>query len=176
MIKKITPKKVLIVVLGLAIIGFMIFAMYSQYKIIQKTHDEIATESTLIEKAESNLRVLQTLKEYEDVMLEQISTLEEAIPPTADEFGTILYLEEALEFSHSEINDIRFNNHVAQEDYNEMPIRVSYEGYYHGLVALIDNLQSGKRIVRIDGVRISRGSEGFPHIKADIDISLFYSK
>ncbi|KUO50592.1 MAG: hypothetical protein APF76_08060 [Desulfitibacter sp. BRH_c19] len=173
--KKINLKKVSIGILGVAVLGFMLFSMYTQFMSLQLVKEDISKEELLITKAEKNLKALKSLKEQEELMLAHVKLLDEAMPPSADEYGAILYIQEALQFPDSEVIDIRFSDRVSNGDYSEMPVKVGYEGYYHGLVTFLDNLQNGSRIVRIDGVKIARGSEGFPQIKADIDMSTFYT-
>ena len=172
--KKITPQKAVIALFCTAVFGFTLFAIYSQILSLQTVKAQIKAEQNLIVKARKNLQVLNTLREHETFMVNQIKILNNAIPPVVDELSTILHIESALGFPESEIIDIRFESKISKDGYDELPVKVIYEGYYHGLTAFLNNLQHGSRIIRIDSVRISRGSAGFPHIKADINISTFY--
>ena len=47
---------------------------------------------------------------------------------------------------------------VPKKDYDEMPIKLTFEGHYHGLLILLDNLQNWKRNVRVNEVKVSKGS------------------
>lgn len=172
---KIDRKKVLIIAGYALLVGSIFFTIYTQILAYKTSLEGIDIEKELIAKAEKNLEFLNNLQQNEAEMAKQLRVLDEAIPSTANEYETIYYIENALEFPTDELLNINFSSKVQRDDYGELPIKIDFSGYYHGLVAFLNNLQGGPKIVRINGIKISRGSEGFPQIKAEIDLSTFYT-
>jgi Tfp pilus assembly protein PilO len=78
--------------------------------------------------------------------------------------------------SKTDLLEVHFEKRVSKEGYDEMPIKLIFEGRYHGLLILLDNLQNWNRNVRVNDVRVNEGRDELPQIKAEITAAAFYQQ
>ncbi|MEG3068017.1 MAG: type 4a pilus biogenesis protein PilO [Syntrophaceticus schinkii] len=62
--------------------------------------------------------------------------------------------------SKTDLLQVRFEKRIPKKGYDEMPIKLTFEGRYHGLLILLDNLQNWERNVRVNEVKVGKGSRG----------------
>jgi len=151
------------------------FLLYDQFNKLNAVKDIAATEKVEMQNARAELERLKEIKEQEPQMQEQLALLERLMPVQPDENILITDINAVSQDSYTHLMQIRFEQRGVRENYTEMPFKIVFEGQYHGLLELLGSLQAGERAVRINEVKVGKGKEELPQIKAEIAASAFFT-
>jgi type IV pilus assembly protein PilO len=162
--------------LGCAILGLITFLMYNQVIAFKAARDMAATEQAAVESARARLQELTRVKERSAGLQEQLALYNKILPAEPAEDMLITEINNIAQKSGMHFLQVRFEQRVKKQDYVEMPFRITFEGRYHALLDLLADLQDGPRALRIDNIKIGKGREELPQIKAEIAASAFYSE
>ncbi|HHV35937.1 MAG TPA: type 4a pilus biogenesis protein PilO [Syntrophomonadaceae bacterium] len=174
--KKRSQQTIISVVLGAAILACMIFLLYNQANALKEARFQVEQEESTLQKEEGRLLQLISLSKQAPELEERKARAEELIPAFPGESLLITGIQDLADKSKTDLLDVSFEKRVPKKGYDEMPIKLTFEGRYHGLLILLDNLQNWKRNVRVNEVKVSKGSEDLPQIKAEITAAAFYQE
>lgn len=174
--KKKTQQTVLSVVLGVAILACMIFLLYNQTGTLQEARAQVEQEELALQQEEARLLNLIALSKQASELEERKARAEALLPPLPKENTLITGMLDLGVTSKTDLLQVRFGERIPQQGYDEMPINLTFEGRYHGLLILLDNLQNWQRNVRIDEVKIGKGKDDYPWVKADLTAAAFYQQ
>ncbi|MGI6078974.1 MAG: type 4a pilus biogenesis protein PilO [Fastidiosipilaceae bacterium] len=172
--KKKQQQTILTVVLGVAILGCMIFLLYSQTNALKEARSQVEQEETALRQEERRLLNLIKLSKQVPELEERKAHAEALIPPLPNENLLITGIQDLADKSKTDLLQVRFETRIPKKGYDEMPIKLTFEGRYHGLLILLDNLQNWNRNIRVNEVKIGKGSKEYPQIKAEITAAAFY--
>ena len=164
-----------VLIAGFVVLAFLIFLLYIQIGALRTAWQEVSTEKTSLAKVQSRLQDLLAAREQFDGLQELLNRFDRLVPDQPDESDLLGDLETAADAACTDFNQIRFNNRVTQKGYMEMPLELTFIGRYQELLNLVDRLQNGPRVIRIDEIKLSKSNQDQLRLKADITASAFYS-
>lgn len=159
-------------IIAALVLGYFI---YRQVGIRADLHDEIEVEADRVSAAESRLDYLKDLAARSDEMEESLEIMAQLIPDHPLEPELIILLNDAAEAVDIGMLQVRFDERIEQEGYMEMPINLSFEGRYLQAIELLKSLAGSDRGIRIDDIRMGRGSEELPFLNILVRGSVFYA-
>lgn len=165
---------VITVVLGVAILACMIFLLYHQINTLKEARAVVEQEQISLQKEESRLNYLIQLSKQADELEQRKKYLAELVPPLPNENLLITGIQGLADQSDTDFLQVRFENRIYKEGHEEMPVILTFEGRYHGLLTLLDNMQTWNRALRINEVKVTRGRDDLPQIQAEIKAAAFY--
>lgn len=174
--KKKSQRTIIIVVLGVAILACMIYLLYNQTATLQEARDQVEQEEIALQREEANLLNLVALSKQAPELEERKAIAEALLPPLPKENTLLTGIQDLGDKSETDLLQVRFGERIPHQGYDEMPINLTFEGRYHGLLKLLDNLQNWQRNVRIDEVKIGKGKGDYPQVKADLTVAAFYQQ
>jgi Tfp pilus assembly protein PilO len=174
--KKKSQRTIISVVLGVAILACMIFLLYNQTSTLQEVRAQVEQEEIALQQEEARLLNLIALSKQASELEERKARAEALLPPLPKENTLITGMLDLGVTSKTDLLQVRFGERIPQQGYDEMPINLTFEGRYHGLLILLDNLQNWQRNVRIDEVKIGKGKDDYPWVKADLTAAAFYQQ
>ncbi|GBF32760.1 type IV pilus biogenesis protein PilO [Desulfocucumis palustris] len=161
-------------VLGIIGAAAMLFLLYHQLGLLQAARQERAAEGQTLERTRQHLRQLENTRDHAALLQLQLQALEQAIPTGAGEDELIEYMQRIADNTGSGFIQLTFGERSSKEGYTEMPFTVSFQGRYQGLVDLLGELQYGGRIITIDQLKIGKGQDELPNLRADITCKTYY--
>lgn len=171
---KLNSQEVLTALLGIVAVGCMLFLLYFQWGALNQARDEMAAEQQSVQIAQTRLQSLLAIREQAPVWEARLAKAERMIPGAPDENQLVKDLQSAAGQANTRLLEVRFDEYAAQDGYTEIPVRIAFEGRYHGLLDLLENLRNGPRTIRIDEIKTGKGDGEPPRIRADITASAFY--
>ncbi|MFY9272573.1 MAG: type 4a pilus biogenesis protein PilO, partial [Thermacetogeniaceae bacterium] len=141
---------------------------------LKEAREVVEQEQITLKKEQSRLNYLIQLSKQAEELEQRKKYLAELIPPLPDEDLLITGIQGLADQSNTDFLQVRFENRIAKEGYEEMPVILTFEGRYHGLLTLLDNMQTWNRVLRINEVRVSSGRDDLPQIQAEIKAAAFY--
>ena len=174
--KKKTQQTILSAVLGVAILACMLFLLYNQTNALKEARVQVEQEESAYKQEEGRLSYLIGLSRQAPELEQRKAKCEQLIPPLPNENLLITGIQGLADKSKTDLLQVRFEKRISKQDYEEMPVKLIFEGRYHGLLVLLDNMQNWNRALRIDEVKVGRGRDDLPQIKAEITAAAFYQK
>jgi flagellar basal-body M-ring protein/flagellar hook-basal body protein fliF len=133
-------------------------------------------EELALQQEEARLLNLIALSKQAPELEERKARAEALLPPLPKENTLLTGMQDLGVESKTDLLEVSFGERIPQQGYDEMPLNLTFEGRYHGLLKLLDNLQNWQRNVRIDEVKIGKGKDDYPWVKADLTAAAFYQQ
>lgn len=169
---KLSTDRIALILGGVALV-LMLFLIFQQFSSLGAAKEQVALEKQSFELMEKRLQQLEQAKASEEETRQKMERAIKAIPTSPDENVLINDLKYKADDSGTHFLEIKFENRVSKEGYLEMPFKVTFEGYYQGLVELMDSVKDGPRAVRINEMILKKGSqEGL--VRVELTASAFY--
>lgn len=148
----------LILAVAAVILGAVL--IYLQTGINSSLREEALTEQKLLAQAEARLARYRQLRDQAPAYRQQLADLRRMIPaaPQEDELIRKIYL--LADDAELRVVEIRFDERVGKEAFTEIPLAITVEGGYRGLLQLLDMLRAGDRAVRVDQIRVANQGAG----------------
>lgn len=139
------------------------------YLKIRKMNDEIERQGTRIAELEDQIRRGEAAKAQLPQLQEKVAKLEQQLDrlleilPDRRNVHILLNQFRALA-ERGDFNLLRVTpgREIEQEYFNEWPITLTLEGTYHNLAKFFDRMSRFKRIINVDGLRISANRSPSP--------------
>ncbi|MCL6638670.1 MAG: type 4a pilus biogenesis protein PilO [Firmicutes bacterium] len=171
------PGQALQALAGVLVLLLASFLLYKQVLALKNAGAALEREKAARQKA---LQTLQSLKEAEKQLPYLEDRLEKygrMLPAKPDEKGLIAGLNMCADESGVDLRQIHFGNRVKKDGYTEMPVDLVLEGRYRDILAfLLAIREDGRRIVRVDSVKMGRGQEDQTLVRAEVGARAFYSE
>ncbi len=166
---------ILLIVLAVIAVLALGFFIYRQVGIRADLLESIEVEEANVAAAKTRLDYLQDLAARSDEMEESLEIMSRLIPDEPLEDELIVQLSAEAEAVDIGLIQIRFDERSEGEGYVEMPINLSFEGRYLQAIELLKSLADSERGIRIDDIRMGRGSEDLPFLSITVRGSVFYA-
>lgn len=166
------PGGILTFVLGLIIMGFMVFLIYTQSSALGQANNLVQQERAALTADQDHLKTLKQLKKDHPNAREELNQVSKRIPTTPSEDDVINTMEKYAAESGLDCTEIVFLPRVANAGYSDMPFKAIFNGSYRGITNLLHRIQYGLRTMRIDDIKISQGDKS-GQLKAEIMVSAF---
>jgi len=164
---------ILAVVLGVVALGLMMFLIYVQVGALREAREAAAAERAALAGAKAQLEKLLDMRDQAPLWEARLAAAERLIPREPDENRLVSDMQDVAGRANTELLQVRFEERAARENFVEMPVKIAFQGRYHGLLDLLEDLEGGARAVRVDEVKVGRGRDGLPQIRADITAAVF---
>ena len=164
-----------VLIAGIAVLIFLVFILYIQVGALQSAWQDVATEKTSLAQVQLRLQDLLAAREQFNGLQELLNRFDRLVPAQPEESVLLGDLETAADAANTDFNQINFDNLVAQKGYVEMPLKLTFMGRYQELISLVDRLQNGPRVIRIDEIKLGKDVQDPLLLRADITASAFYS-
>lgn len=161
-------KKILLVILAIALILGMLVLIYFKVDGIKKSYEVLVAEKTELRRDEELLARLETLRDNEDELMENYNRVLKLMPEKPGEDEMIRYLQAKAETSMLKFVLIEFSPRVKESGYVGMPVKLSFSGNYGALLELLKLIADGERAIRVDAVNVGSPDDGSGQITADI--------
>ncbi len=172
--KRSSAGTILYTVVGVLLLALMLFLVYTQANRFLEMRSQVEQEMIALEEDEEYLLQLIQLRKDAPEIEERIAKAEGLIPPLPKEDLLLQDLSHLADISEIELLSVRFGKRTAKNGYEEMPMDLTFDARYHGLLTLLDHLQNWNRSIRINDVKIGQGKGGFPRISVNISTTAFY--
>jgi Tfp pilus assembly protein PilO len=163
-----TGRKILLVILAIALISGMLVLIYLKVDDINKSHEVLAAEKKELRRDEELLDRLEKLRDNEDELMENYDRVLKLMPEKPDEGEMIRYLQAKAETAMLKFVRIVFGPRVKESGYVVMPMELSFSGNYEALLEFLELIADGERAIRIDAVNVGSPDDGSGQITADI--------
>lgn len=160
-----------IVLVALSIAAFTI---YSQLKHRTQINSQLQQELQILKENNELVSSLNQLKKALEKSVDEVLVYGRLMPEKPDENSLITYLEEASNEANVEFVKISFDPLAPKEGYVEMPVKLSFSGDYAGMVELLKNMESSKRLLCIDNMSIKRDDADGGKILMEISARAFF--
>jgi Tfp pilus assembly protein PilO len=170
-------KALLVKILPFALIAVVLIGIgiliQSQVHALAYAMNAAANEQLAIAQAEARLQILLQYKANESILKERMARAERLIPVEAAEGTLVKDIQATADLANTKFVQVRFDKYIPGQEYTTIPLQISFEGRYQGLLVLLDSLRDRSRAVRVDEIRIGQGNQALPQIKADIKANAF---
>lgn len=164
-----------VIVLGIASLLLVGLIFYNQVNAIKAARAELAAEQAALVQTSTRLQNLMQLKENSSEFSEKMIQIEKSLPADPQENELINDLNIISGKAGVELVQIRFENRVPQENFVEMPLKLSFQGSYNNLLNLLVGLQDSPRAMRIEAFKVSKDNQDRFVLRAEISASVFYA-
>lgn len=151
-------------------------AVFTVIKMVDLTElsSAIGDEEQLYERNEDELARLELLSMMEDDLRQSYQKLDNMIPEQAEQDKLIHYINKLSIAAGLNLEKIEFDERVVNNNLNEIPFTLSFNGSYPKLISLLKNLAAGKRFIRIDEINIVREDAAVNGITINMKANAFY--
>jgi Tfp pilus assembly protein PilO len=154
----------------------MVSLVYLQVSAIREARAALAAEQAAIARLRAELRTKQELLAELPLWEARLAAGQRAVPVPPGEGALLGHLQNAAYRSGAHGLQVRFGSRKPGEEYTEMPLTITFEGSYHGLLSFLDELGSGERAVRVDGISVRTGEAAAARIRVEIQASAFHRR
>ena len=118
---------------------------------------------------------MESMEEHAEEVKKQMESYEHLMPQTPEENSLINDVKALANRSGVQLSKIKFEERVNKQSYVEMPFKLTFEGCYHNLLNLLQEMRNGPRALRIDDIKISKGQKELPSIKVELTACSFHT-
>ncbi len=172
--KKISHKMIPIGVFIILFVLILALLLFIQFNTFSELNASIENIKIAQDQAKEQLTVLYNTKNLIFSIEETLTYLEKIIPESPNESELIKHIYDSLVSPYGNITNVSFGQEQVQDNLIELPINITFYGRYADMLQLLNNLETGNRLIRIDNISILEGSAGFPHLRVEIKITSFY--
>jgi type IV pilus assembly protein PilO len=175
--KKIRSKSgntALIALIFVFLAAVMSLVIYMQVRYIDGLKASVAIETDQLNKNKLQVQRLLKLKAALEANKDEVQVFEQLMPQDAEEDKLIEYLQENAGQMNLRFVKISFEPRVPKKGYMEMPLKLRFEGSYKDILALLEKLKEGKRLITVDNIKILSDSENNAKVNAEISAKSFY--
>ena len=166
---------ILFMVVALLVVIGLVFVGYLQVQSWLEARDALAAEEASLTQAQQRLASLKQLSLREDSFREDLELLGQLMPEVILDENVIRDMQAGADLSDLRFNLIRFSDRARRDEYGMLPLTMTFEGTYHGVLNLLEYLSAYERATRIEELRLSPGSDADAGLlQANIRVSLFY--
>jgi len=171
-LKGLLAKIVPLLLVAVLVLG-MGFLIRSEVLALAEARNAAIDEQKAIAHAEARLQTLLQYQADESILLDRMAKVERLMPSEAGEGLLVKEIQAVANSANTRFLTVRFDKHTQGDQYKEIPLQITFEGRYEGLLELLDGLRDRSRAIRVDELKIGEGSEELPQIKADIKAKAF---
>ena len=170
--KTMTSSRILLIASALTIVLLLVLSVF-KISHIKETTSAIDNLNLVLRNNKERLKELEDLRDYLPELENAYKTLNDKIPVLPDKPKLVEQLNQYSEENDVALLEVDFGEESEKDSLNEIPLKLSFEGEYTSIVKLLENLDYGERLIRIDEIEID--SSGSNIIWADVSAVAFYS-
>lgn len=147
---------------------------YNQGRALGEARAAAREEQLALDLSRQQLVELKGYAEQSRATRAGLAVCQQFITAGSQEETIITNLVQGAENNCLHLTEIRFEQHVRKQNYQEIPFHVTLVGDYWGLLELMQYLQNSPRAIRIDHIRVEQITPAAGQIKVEIAASAFY--
>lgn len=160
---------------AVVVFGIASFFIYLQLNAFIQTQNKIAQETQELQVLQSKQQSLLKIKNESSLYEQQLAQINQKIPSLAEQGSLITYIRSEALQSNTKFTQLKFDAQIPQKGYFQIPMKISFEGDFAGLTAMLDRMRKGSRGLRVDEIRMSKNvQQSITNIKAEITAIAFY--
>lgn len=172
---KVSNENKIIVVMAILIIAILIGVNARTIYSIDKVEKEIDAQMDLYRKEEAKLNEYIRLANFREELELSRELLYKQIPMGANENGIKSFINYATQLYGLTIIDLNIDSSKSEaKDVKEIPISLSIKGSYLSITRLINSLQVGERLYKIEEIELSRESGQSKDLYSNIYFIAYY--
>ncbi len=168
----IKPRPFLIIGLGISIIIFGVL-IYNQYSSLRQLQNQIVIEELALDDAQKNLNIFLDHKANAPKYLRTIEILDAIVPSELCEFRVMHYLDQVLDDYGFVNTSLHCPSVYRTKGLTGVQILISGNGNYGSVRKLVEILNTGQYIFRIDSIDMRRINGSNYSLRVDVDVSTF---
>ncbi|MDD4169472.1 MAG: type 4a pilus biogenesis protein PilO [Desulfotomaculaceae bacterium] len=171
--KNLSPADLIMLLASFLLLGCMVFMLQNQVRELGAARSELAKQQAAVAVDEERLGKLIVLKGKYSELQAQWAETEHMLPDNPDEDVLINELKSVANRSGMRLVQVKFEERASKQGYVEQPLKLTFEGRYHGMLQMLDDLRSCRRVVRVNEVKIAKGQQDSPIIQIDLSACAF---
>ncbi len=156
-------------------VGALLAVGYLQLGVLKRTADILAAEELQLGQARVRLQAMKALAEKEEEFKEQLAVLEQLLPKDAGDERLLVDMQSAADLSALRFTVIRFGERAKTDGVYVLPVNMTFEGRFHGMLNLLEYIRLYERAVRIEEIKAEVNQQAAPDLTAYIKASAFYT-
>ncbi len=149
----------LVVIFLVVIIAFGYLIIREGLSISRQTA-EIINIKALIANQQTLLSNMREADKRSEQMEARLLELQNMIPDQPLHEQVLSVLQQCADDAAVKLESVTFGEHIPEDGYVRMPVRISFSGNFKGFLQLLSNLMYADRLVKIESVSLS-GSNGW---------------
>ncbi len=163
-----------LLLVSVLMVAVVLVLIYLQFGALNEKKAEAEAEALMLSQAQTKLASLRELAKRESEFNEYLAVFEQLMPAAAQDETLIVDMQSAADLSELQFKVIRFGERAENEGSNVLPMQMTFEGRFHGLLNLLEYIRVYERAVRIEEIRIVLSQEE-PDITVNLKASAFYT-
>lgn len=163
-------------ILAVALLAAGCLLIYFQLSANRALREDTVHEQQLLLQAQAQLARYRQLQQNAPAFRRQLEDLQRMIPGAPGEEALIREIYYLADDAGLRVTEIRFGNRLEAEMYIEMPLVLTLEGGFQGLLQTLHSLHDGRRAFRVDELRVSGRTGGASGVRIIITANAFYRK
>ncbi len=173
-----TPKRgvsIPLLVVALLVVVGLVYVGYVQLGSWQRAQSELEAEQAALFGAQQRLASLKQLAEEEETMRDDLEFMAQLMPDVLWDENVIRDMQAGADLSDLDFIIIRFSDRARRDGYTVLPLAMTFEGSYYGLLNLLEYMGAYERAMRIEELRIGPGrdAEESQLVQANLRVNLF---
>jgi len=164
----------LFLILAVALLAAGCLLIYFQLSANRVLREEAVFEQQQIALAQAQLARYRQLRQNAPAFRRQLEDLRRLIPGAPGEEALIRAVYYLADDAGLRVTEIRFDSRVEAEMYTQMPLVLTLEGGYQGLLQTLHSLRAGDRAIRVDELRVSGRPDGAAGVQIILSANAFY--
>ncbi|MEW5785527.1 MAG: type 4a pilus biogenesis protein PilO [Bacillota bacterium] len=169
------PRSTVTLGLGLLAVLLGITLIYLQAASVRRLNLEKQQEQQALVETQAYLNRLQDLRDQAPLYRERLSLFQEMIPGAAGEEALLRHIHELAGDCDLRVIEVRFEEREQVTPYMIMPLVITLEGRYEGILQILYMFRYGKRTLRVDYLDISSARSAASGNKLTVYANAFYS-
>jgi len=174
--KELLSKNTTMLALGFISLIIVLLLIYTQLVALKEVKMASQHERLMIDRNQIELQELLYIRDQADYIKKLAGGMERLLPSEPEEDLLMLNIDTICKDAGVELTKISFEQRVEHKDYIEMPLKMTFQGGYHGFISLLSQMQDGPRALRLDEVKVVQDDQYQDGLKTDITASAFYAK
>lgn len=173
--KSISISTIILSVFGIIALLLIVLCISSFYR-LKNISDKLSLYTTTMEDNLKRNNELKEIERAEEELKMSHEILKKKIPLQSSEYQIIDSMNMYAKENNINLTNIQFGDYVENGDLNQMPLNLSFEGKYSDFIKLLTTIENGERLIRIDGISLTKNEASDQKIRADIGAFAFYKK
>jgi len=173
--KNISSSRILLIA---SVITIILLLVLSVIKIshIKETSSAINDCNLTLQNNKDRLKELEALKDNHSKLENEHKALINKIPASPDKQGLIDQVNQYSIKNEVKLVQVNFDEESEEEAFVEMPLKLKFEGKYISIMKLLEELDYGERLIRMDEIQIFNTDVFSNNVRAEISATGFYDK
>jgi Tfp pilus assembly protein PilO len=160
----------IIAILALLLVVLNISSLYQ----IQKTSDALNSSTIRLDEYNKRFSKLNKMVQEKEQLMASFELLSKKIPLQSFENHILNSIEESVKENKTELINLQFGDYKENQDLIQIPLTLTVKGKYSDLIRLFTELEDGERLVRIDGINLTKDED--LKVRADIIAFTYFRK